>query len=207
MAEMSLKMRGFSKSEVLFFPGNIPARAGVKLSMDPDRLRSFVDVQAPKLFAILILICLWLNAPVLVAFAQSSASETPGSKSHRGNFDYHSMGLFIRKTQPFYPPAAIAAGISGTVVLNATILGTGILADVRVLSGPQMLQQGSLEAVRTWLCRPYLLDGVPPVRKIKINVIFTLEEDGKATIKTTESEPEIVKIPSPADVGNPPESK
>lgn len=111
------------------------------------------------------------------------------------------------KTQPLYPPFAIAGGISGTVVLDATILATGVLADVRVLSGPPMLQQESLKAVRTWRCRPYLPNGVPTVRKIKIDLIFTLEEDGSATIKTTQGEPEIVKTPSPADDARQPESK
>ncbi|MGA3345049.1 MAG: energy transducer TonB [Terracidiphilus sp.] len=164
-----------------------------------------------RLFAVLILTRLCLCALAPVALAQSSTSETPINDSHRStgpvHGDYHAVGLFRSKTQPIYPPAAIAAGISGTVVLDAIILGTGILADVRVLSGPPMLQQESLKAVRTWRCPPYLLNGVPTVRKFKINLIFTLEEDGRATIKTTASEPEVVKAPSPADDAKPPESK
>ena len=117
------------------------------------------------------------------------------------------MGLYLRKTLPIYPPAAIAAGISGTVVLEATIAGTGDVVHVRILSGPPMLQQESLNAAKTWRFRPYMLNGVPTIRKIKINLIFMLEEDGTAGIKTTESEPEIVETPSSAEDVKPPESR
>ncbi|MGA2834678.1 MAG: energy transducer TonB [Terracidiphilus sp.] len=153
--------------------------------------------------------CICALAPF--ALAQSSTSETPGNNSHRSTrpitISSHNMGLPLRKTQPIYPPAAIAAGISGTVVLEATILGTGVVADVRILGGPTILEQESLKAVRTWRYRPYLLNDVPMIRTTKINVIFTLEEDGRATIKTTESEPEIVKTPPAADGAKQPESK
>ncbi len=162
-------------------------------------------------YVVRILVCFFLCTHLSTAFAQSSTGETPGNDSDRStrpiHGDSHSMGLFIVKRQPFYPPDAIAAGISGTVVLEATILGTGFLADVHVLSGPPMLQQESLKSVRTWRCRPDLPNDVPVVRKIKITLIFTLEEDGRATIKTTESKPEIVKTPSPADDAKRLESK
>ncbi|MFY9853267.1 MAG: energy transducer TonB [Terracidiphilus sp.] len=164
-----------------------------------------------RLFGIFILTCLWLCAPALVVFAQSSTTEMSRNNGHQITkpitISSHIMGPYLRKTQPIYPPAAIAAGISGTVILAATISETGVVADVRVLGGPAILEQESLKAVRTWRYRPYLLDGVPTVRKIKINVIFTLEEDGKATIRTTEREPEIVKTPSRADDAKQPSNR
>lgn len=179
--------------------------------MDPYRLRSLAVVPAARLFAVFTLMCLWFCAPVRVAFAQSATSEKPANDSHPStgpvHGDYYARCLYLVKTQTIYPPAAITAGISGTVVLEATIAGTGDVADVRVLSGPAMLQQESLNAVRTWRCRPYLVNDVPTVRRIKINVIFTLEEDGSATIRTTQGEWEIVNTPLPAEDVKPPESR
>ncbi len=83
-------------------------------------------------------------------------------------------GLLILKRVPVYPAIAKAAGISGTVVLAATISKTGTIENLRVTSGPAMLQQAALDAVKTWRYRPYLLDGQPVEVETTVNVIFTL---------------------------------
>jgi TonB family protein len=83
-------------------------------------------------------------------------------------------GMLLEKTNPVYPPIAKAAHISGTVVLQATISKTGTIENLRVISGPAMLQQASLEAVKSWRYRPYLLMGEPVDVQTTINVIFTL---------------------------------
>ncbi|HKS74825.1 MAG TPA: energy transducer TonB, partial [Terriglobales bacterium] len=83
-------------------------------------------------------------------------------------------GLLIQKTQPVYPPIAKAARVQGTVVLQATISKQGTITDLHVVSGPAMLQQSALEAVRTWRYRPYLLNGEPVEVETTINVIYTL---------------------------------
>jgi protein TonB len=83
-------------------------------------------------------------------------------------------GLLIRKTIPVYPAIAKAAGVSGTVALAATISKTGTIENLRVTGGPAMLQRAALDAVSTWLYRPYLLDGKPVEVETTVNVIFTL---------------------------------
>jgi protein TonB len=83
-------------------------------------------------------------------------------------------GLLIRKTMPVYPAIAKAAGVSGTVALAATISKTGTIENLRVTGGPAMLQRAALDAVSTWLYRPYLLDGKPVEVETTVNVIFTL---------------------------------
>ncbi|MFY9853904.1 MAG: TonB family protein [Terracidiphilus sp.] len=83
-------------------------------------------------------------------------------------------GLIIRKTIPVYPAIAKATGVSGTVALAATISKTGTIENLRVTAGPAMLQRAALDAVSTWLYRPYLLDGKPVEVETTVNVIFTL---------------------------------
>jgi protein TonB len=73
-----------------------------------------------------------------------------------------------------YPPIAKAARVSGTVVLQATISKTGAIENLTVTSGPAMLQQAALDAVRTWRYRPYLLNNEPVEVQTTVNVIFTL---------------------------------
>ena len=84
------------------------------------------------------------------------------------------VGMLIQKTQPSYPPIAKAARVSGTVVLQATISKTGTIEDLHVVSGPAMLQQAALDAVKTWRYRPYLLNNEPVEVETTVNVIFTL---------------------------------
>jgi bla regulator protein blaR1 len=81
----------------------------------------------------------------------------------------------ITKTIPVYPQAAKKAGIQGTVVLEAIISGEGNVESLRVVSGPQDLQQAALDAVREWKYKPYLLNGDPIEVSTTINIIFSLK--------------------------------
>ena len=83
-------------------------------------------------------------------------------------------GLLLIKTPPVYPPEAKAAKVQGTVVLEGTISKTGSIENLRVISGPDMLQQAALDAVKTWRYKPYLVNGEPVEVVTTINVIFTL---------------------------------
>jgi protein TonB len=60
------------------------------------------------------------------------------------------------------------------VVLQVTISKTGEVERLRVVSGPAMLQQAALDAVKTWRYRPYLLNNEPVEVETTVNVIFTL---------------------------------
>jgi len=83
-------------------------------------------------------------------------------------------GLILQKTIPQYPPMGVAMRVEGTVVLAATISKGGTIENLHVTSGPALLQQAALDAVKTWRYRPYLLDGQPVEVETTVNVIFTL---------------------------------
>jgi peptidyl-prolyl cis-trans isomerase A (cyclophilin A) len=84
------------------------------------------------------------------------------------------VGMLISKTQPVYPIDAKQARVSGTVVLRAVIGTDGIIKDLRVVSGPDLLRQAALDAVQQWRYRPYLLNDDPVEVRTTINIIFTL---------------------------------
>jgi protein TonB len=104
------------------------------------------------------------NAPKVQAAAPKKVNISAGV----------STGLLIQKTTPVYPPIAKAARVSGTVVLQATISKTGTIENLKVVSGPAMLQQSALDAVRQWRYRPYLLNNEPVEVDTTVNVVFTL---------------------------------
>jgi periplasmic protein TonB len=85
-------------------------------------------------------------------------------------------GNLLAKTVPQYPEIAKAAGIRGIVVLQATISTDGSIENLRVISGPPMLQQAAMDAVRSWRYRPYLLNGEPVEVETTIRVVFNLGE-------------------------------
>jgi protein TonB len=43
------------------------------------------------------------------------------------------------------------------------------------MSGPVMLQQAAVDAVKTWRYRPYMLDGQPVEVETSVNVVFRMQ--------------------------------
>jgi periplasmic protein TonB len=83
-------------------------------------------------------------------------------------------GMLIQRTPPDYPPLAKTAHVAGTVELHATISTNGTIKDLHAVSGPVMLRQAALDAVRNWRYKPYKLNDQPVEVETTINVVFTL---------------------------------
>jgi protein TonB len=85
-----------------------------------------------------------------------------------------SQGLLVHKVQPMYPALAKTAHIQGVVVIQAVIGKDGAIQNLHVVSGPPMLIQSAMEAVRQWRYKPYYLNGDPVEVDTTINVNFSL---------------------------------
>ncbi|HVW76589.1 MAG TPA: M56 family metallopeptidase [Alloacidobacterium sp.] len=84
------------------------------------------------------------------------------------------QGNLIHKVMPVYPDLAKKGKIEGTVVLAAHINKDGEPESLQVKSGPPLLEQSALDAVRQWRWKPYLLNGNPVDVETEINVIYSL---------------------------------
>jgi periplasmic protein TonB len=84
-------------------------------------------------------------------------------------------GNIVYKSIPQYPAIAKAVGAQGTIVLQAMISKTGTIENLHVISGPPMLQQAAIDAVKTWRYKPYMLNGQAVEVETTVNVIFKLE--------------------------------
>jgi protein TonB len=84
------------------------------------------------------------------------------------------QGMLIAPIRPVYPPIARAAGVSGTVVVEAVISRTGTIESLHVVSGPQMLQNAALEAIREARYEPYRLNGEVVEVETRITVNFRM---------------------------------
>ncbi|MGA9069398.1 MAG: energy transducer TonB, partial [Terracidiphilus sp.] len=67
--------------------------------------------------------------------------------------------LLLQHPKPVSPPLAQAARIYGDVVIHAIIGADGRILSLHILSGPAMLQQAALNAVKQWTYKPYILNG------------------------------------------------
>lgn len=81
-------------------------------------------------------------------------------------------GLVVNKVEPKYPPIALAARITGVVLLKAVISRDGQVTELQTLSGHPLLVPAAIDAVKQWRYRPYLLNGVPVEVETTITVTF-----------------------------------
>ncbi len=65
----------------------------------------------------------------------------------------------VESPEPVYPPIAKLARITGEVQLEITIDEEGRVVSVRALRGHPLLVPTTVEAVKTWRYRPFLVDG------------------------------------------------
>jgi TonB family protein len=82
----------------------------------------------------------------------------------------------VEGTYPPYPPIARAARVGGAVVLHAIISKTGTVAELSIVSGPALLQQAALDAVKKWRYNPYLVNGIPT--EVQTDITLTFDYDG-----------------------------
>lgn len=84
------------------------------------------------------------------------------------------QGLLVRQVKPQYPAMARETRVEGDVVLQALIGEDGTVRDLKAVSGPALLIQPALQAVRQWQYKPYLLNGQPVEVETQITVRFRL---------------------------------
>jgi TonB family protein len=70
-------------------------------------------------------------------------------------------GKAVSKPAPVYPPAARAAGITGTVVVRVLVDESGRVTTAEATNGPEPLREAAEDAARMARFSPTLLSGAP----------------------------------------------
>jgi len=78
----------------------------------------------------------------------------------------------LKSVPPIYPSTARTQHISGAVKIDALIDANGNVSSVTVLSGPGMLHQAALVAVKQWKYEPAQLNGKPTPVHLTVTVQF-----------------------------------
>jgi len=80
----------------------------------------------------------------------------------------------ISRVEPKYPPLALQTHMQGTVIVDAIIDEHGDVVEVKVVSGPPLLIQAALDAVRRWKYEPTYLNDQPVPVQLNVTVAFKL---------------------------------
>jgi TonB family protein len=82
----------------------------------------------------------------------------------------------IDAVRPVYPPLAKMARQQGTVKFQATVGKDGTMENLLLISGPPLLVQAAMDAVKKWTYKPMVLNGAPVEVVTTVDVNFTLSE-------------------------------
>ena len=85
-------------------------------------------------------------------------------------------GNLIHRVEPPYPPIAKQIRLQGVAVVQAFVSPQGTIERAQVLSGPALLAQAALNAVKQWRYRPYYLNGTPIEVETQVTVNFRLNQ-------------------------------
>jgi len=81
----------------------------------------------------------------------------------------------ISSVPPAYPPLAKSQHVSGSVLVDALIDANGRVTTMKVVSGPALLHQAAMDALKQWKYRPATLDGKPTPMHLTVTVQFRLQ--------------------------------
>lgn len=81
----------------------------------------------------------------------------------------------ISSVPPSYPALARTQHVAGDVRVDALIDATGRVTTMKIVSGPSLLHQAAMEALRQWRYQPATLDGKPVAMHLTVTLQFRLQ--------------------------------
>jgi TonB family protein len=84
------------------------------------------------------------------------------------------IGQLTNLVEPIYPPDALKHRVEGTVKLHAVIGADGAIKSLEPRSGPELLIQSAMTAVREWKYNPTTLNGKPIETQEDVSFVFRL---------------------------------
>ncbi len=80
----------------------------------------------------------------------------------------------VKRVEPRYPAVAVAAKLSGTVILELTVDDAGRVTDVEVLRSQGLLDKAAVDAVKQWRYSPLVLNGIPTPFIVTVTMNFSM---------------------------------
>ena len=81
----------------------------------------------------------------------------------------------LSSVAPVYPMLAKNQHVSGNVLVDALIDPNGRVTTMKIVSGPTLLHQAAMDALRQWKYQPAMLDGKPVPMHLTVTIQFRLQ--------------------------------
>ncbi len=81
----------------------------------------------------------------------------------------------IDSTPPSYPMLAKNQHVEGNVLVDALVDVNGRVSSMKIISGPVLLHQAAMDALRQWKYQPATLDGKPVPMHLTVTLQFRLQ--------------------------------
>jgi protein TonB len=81
----------------------------------------------------------------------------------------------ISSVPPAYPALAKAQHVAGNVRIDALIDANGRVTTMKVVSGPSLLHQAAMDALRQWKYQAAMLDGKAVAMHLTVTIQFRLQ--------------------------------
>jgi periplasmic protein TonB len=109
-----------------------------------------------------------------VASDTETAANVTSNAAERVQISTDASQIVTRPVTPDYPLLARQMKVQGSVILQALIGRDGIIQNLRVVSGPQILASAAEDAVRQWHFKPHFQGSEAVETEAKITVNFTI---------------------------------
>jgi TonB family protein len=120
----------------------------------------------------------WVTEPISIEFGEPAAADLDGPDylvmEQIPIFNEHLDRQLVSKPEPVYPPAALARGVSGTVIVSVIVDETGSVVSASSSSLDTLLSRAAIEAAYDALFLPTLKDGSPVIVSGRLVYKFTL---------------------------------
>jgi TonB family protein len=94
--------------------------------------------------------------------ARRSGVQTASSVESAGTMELPAAAAengVLYRVEPDYPEEALRQGVQGAVVLEVHINPDGAVQELKLVSGPPLLAQAAVDAVKQWRFKPHLVKG------------------------------------------------
>jgi len=109
------------------------------------------------------------NADPLAGLAAGHRKEPTAPLPVGGDLKQASL---LKSVSPIYPATAKAQNVSGDVKIDVLVDANGNVSTVKVISGPTLLHQAALNAVKQWKYEPAQLNGKPTAVHVSVTIHF-----------------------------------
>lgn len=112
---------------------------------------------------------------LIAGLVAASLTATAGAVSQNSDDTKTSAPIAIKQVRPRFPPAAMKEGVTGTVLLDVTVMPDGSVGNVRVRKSlSPRLDAEAVRAGKQWQFKPGTKNGTPVAVETQLEMTFTV---------------------------------